>query len=278
LLLIMERNGYPEETYFTFSYSPIPGDDAATAGILCACTEDTQRIIGERQMALLRDLAARTGDARTIGGAGSLIAEALSTNPRDLPSAAIYLLDADRKHLELWAQTGFSPESSLLPTEVALDAPSPPPMVEVVRTHKAVMVGDLARHGSALPKGAWDRPPSQAIAVPIAMSGETSTTGVLIAGLNPYRLFDDQYRGFVDLVAGQIAACVANVQAYEMERRRAESLAELDRAKTTFFSNVSHEFRTPLTTCSRSPNRTSRWSIASSWRWCAEMASGCSSW
>ena len=64
-LLIMERNGYPEETYYTFSYSPIPNDDGAVGGIICANSDDTQRVIGERQLALLRDLAADTGHART---------------------------------------------------------------------------------------------------------------------------------------------------------------------------------------------------------------------
>ena len=57
-LLIMERNGYPEETYYTFSYSPIPTDDGTVGGIICANTDDTQRVIGERQLALLRELAA----------------------------------------------------------------------------------------------------------------------------------------------------------------------------------------------------------------------------
>ena len=65
--------------------------------------------------------------------------------------------------------------------------------------------------------------------------------------MNPLRTFDDSYQNFLELVASGISAAITNGQAHESERRRAEALAGIDRAKTVFFSNVGHEFRTPLT-------------------------------
>jgi PAS domain S-box-containing protein len=219
LLLIMERYGYQEETYYTFSYSPVPGDQGGVGGIICANTDDTARVIGERQLKLLRALASEAAAAQTVEEACRLSANSLQHNPYDLPFAMIYLLDQEQQMVYLAGTSGIEKGHPAVPETVALSAQALWPFADVLKEQKMCVIAGLEEMVNDLPTGAWKRPPHQAVAVPITLSGQTGKAGILIVGLNPFRLFDEAYQGFIDLVASRIAASITDAQAYGSEER-----------------------------------------------------------
>ena len=244
LLLFLERSGSTEETYHTFSYSPLRDDQGLVVGMLCVVTEDTDGVIGERRMATLRDLGSDPSVVRTEQEMLDFASRQLAGNTLDLPFTLTYLFEDDNaSRARLAAATGISRGHPIASETLSAEQPDRWWPVEAVVAGEATLI-DLTVPG--LPTGGWPLPPTQALLLPLLQQGG-APLGFLVAALNRYRPLDAAYRGFLELAAGHVASGVLSARNYQAQQQRAEELAALDRAKTTFFSNISHEFRTPLT-------------------------------
>lgn len=247
LLLFLERSGFSEETYHTFSYSPLKDDNGKVAGMLCVVTEETNRVLGERQLASLKRLASELGTAITAEEVCRIAIDNCQANQQDLPFTLTYLVDESGQQAQLFCATGFDADDPAAPSSIDLKSSSSIWPISSVLEGNDSLVIDVKEVSDRLPRGARRLPANKVLLVPIAQRGQMTGAGVLIAGVSPYRILNSDYEGYIKLIAGQLAASLANANAYDQERKRALALAEIDRAKTMFFGNVSHELRTPLT-------------------------------
>ena len=197
-------------------------------------------MIGARRLQTLQELASRSRNARDVKAVCIQAAETLSRNPVDVPFSATYLYSEDRTRAERITEPVWPPRAPNSLRAVSLNGDASNAIASAAATGRIREVGPQ----SGQP---WPYSVDSMLVLPLVSAAHSTAAGFLVAGVNRRKRLDREYRTFFELAAGQIAAAIAEARAYEDERKRAEALAELDRAKTHFFSNVSHELRTPLT-------------------------------
>lgn len=245
--LFMNRGDFLEETFYSFSYSPIRNERGEIAGLFCPSNDVTAKVIGARRSRTLSELVANALVQKSTAAAYTSAAATIAKNTDDLPFALLYIVDGDQCIVQ--QAVGVPDDDGILAVRrFDLDGE---------RNEMATAVANVISGGGTqrlslrtldtLTVDPAGRPVVDAVVLPIAGRGASRRLGALVAGISPTLKFDDEYRAFFELVASNVGASIQNALAAEEEKQRLDMLAEMDRAKTAFFSNVSHEFRTPLT-------------------------------
>ncbi|SEW42506.1 ATP-binding protein [Chitinophaga arvensicola] len=243
--MFLDRNGYLEEAFMTFSFAPIRNEAGEVGGIFHPITETTDKMLSARRTQVIRDVSAQIGKAKTVKEICAATLERAADFQLDIPFLLLYQLDGDNARLT--ASAGITDDTALTPETVSLQDDSSWPFNQALQTMQYHVVTDLPQRFGGVAAGPYPEIPENAVLLPVLISGQPLPWGFIVAGVSARRALDEPYLNFYELLGNAFSTAFSNVHAYEQEQQRAEALAAIDKAKTAFFSNVSHEFRTPLT-------------------------------
>ncbi len=243
--MFLDRYGYLEEAWMTFSFAPIRDESGGVGGIFHPITETTVKMLSGRRTQALRDLSAVINKAKTVEEIGRMTEHKYSDYNLDVPFLLFYQYNDGKA--TLISAAGITPDSRLAPAEVIITNENSWPLTGSLASGEMEVVTGLQNRFGTFICEPYDEAPHAAVVLPVKLSGQEEAYGFMIAGVSARRALDQDYLNFYNQLANTYNTAISNVYAYEQEQKRAEALAAIDRSKTAFFSNVSHEFRTPLT-------------------------------
>ncbi|WP_369140336.1 SpoIIE family protein phosphatase [Modestobacter versicolor] len=237
LLLVTNRDGFDEETFFTFSFSPVAEPGGRVAGILDTVVETSGRVLAARRMGVLQQLGSLPRSVHDSAAAAcAAVLGVLAEARADCPFGLVYLLQLGGHTAELVASYGLAEDAP------AIDEVFPPQVREAMATRSVVRTSGLATvlpglsRGGASPAGEADV--DTVFVLPLTVAGPADPVGALVLGASPHLRVDDEYRVFLSLAAAHVSAAVTDAQAVQSERRRSAERAEFDDARAQFFTEV----------------------------------------
>jgi len=220
LLLASDRQGFMQESYFTYSHSPLRDASGKVAGVHSAVSETTSRVLSERRLRRLGQLSNATiraaAESKSVDETCRLLIDLLCDGNPDVPFALLYLKDGDGA-LRLVCSSGVDSERFF--AEVPPGSADPWGMSAALAGHSPRVV-KVSPSEPRLPGGVWPEPATELVALALKHAGPSANAlGVLLAGVNSRLRADQAYLDFVTLVAGQFAGSLSALNSLERDKQ-----------------------------------------------------------
>lgn len=247
--LLIERFGYLEETFFSWSWTPLYGGTDRILGFYNAPFETTHQTVSSRRMETLRQLGERVAPARSTGHFWRGVLAGLEFNPYDICFATLYsMTDVEGSDAASTSSSStLSSKQCNLEGTIGVPPDHAAAIAKIDLTDKsqlAALFRDAVNRSEPLLLRSSDRslpemflsgieyrgfgiPPKEALFVAVRSMDGLSTLAILTLGLNPRRIYDDDYKSFITMLTRQLTTSLASLLRMEDEKRQNRTAAEL---------------------------------------------------